>query len=417
MVCGKGSWFAIGTLLLVCSLLEWAEGRCATGPSLEVGRKLRASRVKVSAKPGGKVNATAVNEKIPKPYEMGYGVYKEGDIMERAEKQRNGVALSAFPNARWPNALVPYVISGTFTAAQQSVIESGMAQIAGATCVRFVARTTQTIYLTIGNGESGCWSYVGRSTRNTENQVNLQSPECVDIGTVVHELMHALGFYHEFTRPDRDEYVSIDRTALATEYQTDSFYQDNYAKMAASDVVLYGRAYDYGSVMHYSKYAAAASRTRPVMNNLKPWTGDFGNDNGLSSADIIDINYMYCNSTTTTTAQPAATTTTTTRPVTTTTTTTTTTTSPVTTTTTTTTRPVTTTTTTTTSLASTTTRAATTTTTRAATSTTTRAPTTTTIRPFPTLLPGGTNIFTALIQLPLTRFFELLSRFSLFNFG
>uniref|UniRef100_A0A182KC34 Metalloendopeptidase n=1 Tax=Anopheles christyi TaxID=43041 RepID=A0A182KC34_9DIPT len=268
-----------------------------------------------------------------------------------------------------------------------------MAQIAAATCVRFVARTTESLYVTIGNGESGCWSYVGRSTRNTENQVNLQSPECVDIGTVVHELMHAIGFYHEFTRPDRDEYVSIDRTALATAYQTDSFFQDNYAKMAANEVVLYGRPYDYGSVMHYSKYAAAASRTKPVMNNLKPWTGDFGNDNGLSAADIIDINYMYCNSTTTTAAGAATTTTTTT----------TTTALPVTTTTTTTSKAATTTTT--------TTRAATTTT------TTTRAPTTTTtVRTFPTLFPTvRPGIFTTLIQVPITRFLEILRTLPLFN--
>uniref|UniRef100_A0A6E8V5C7 Metalloendopeptidase n=1 Tax=Anopheles coluzzii TaxID=1518534 RepID=A0A6E8V5C7_ANOCL len=379
MVCGKETLFALGTLLLACSLLEWAEGRGATGPSLDVGQRLRALKAR---------KASAVNGAAPikfKPWEAGLGVYKEGDIMERVVRQRNGVALSAFPNARWPNAVVPYVVTNTFTTTQQGVIQSAMAQIAAATCVRFVPRTTETLYVTIGNGESGCWSYVGRSTRNSENQVNLQSPECVDIGTVVHELMHSIGFYHEFTRPDRDEWVTIDQGALAPEYQSATFYADNYGKMAASDVVLYGRKYDYGSVMHYSKYAAAASRTRPVMNNLQPWTGDFGNDNGLSAADIIDINYMYCNGTTTTTAQ-AATTTTTARPATTTTTTA---------------RPVTTTTTTTSRAATTTT----TTTTRASTTTaTTRAPTT--VRP---------GIFTTLIQVPVTRFLEILRSLPLFN--
>uniref|UniRef100_A0A182NRI0 Metalloendopeptidase n=1 Tax=Anopheles dirus TaxID=7168 RepID=A0A182NRI0_9DIPT len=289
MACGRGSLFAIGTLLLACSLLEWTEARSAKTPSLDVGRKLREYKTRVSAMPKGHV------QRHKRPFEFGAGVYKEFDIMERAPRQRNGVALTAFPNARWPNAVIPYVISGTFTAAQVSTIQSGMAHIAANTCVRFVQRTSEALYVTIGNGESGCWSYVGRSSRNTENQVNLQSPECVDIGTVVHELMHTIGFYHEFTRPDRDSYVSIDRTALAPEYQTDTFYNDNYAKMAASDVVLYGRPYDYGSVMHYSKYAAAASNSKPVMNNLQPWTGDFGNENGLSPSDIIDINYMYCN--------------------------------------------------------------------------------------------------------------------------
>ncbi|XP_053660034.1 zinc metalloproteinase nas-1-like [Anopheles marshallii] len=379
MACGKGSLLAIGTLLLVCSWLEWAESRSAMAPSLEVGRKLRESRAagRVAAKPGGKVY------RPPKAWEMGLGVYKEGDIMERAPRQGNGVSTSVYKNARWPNAVIPYVISGTFTAAQQTIIQQGMAQIAAATCVRFVPRSSEALYVTIGNGDSGCWSYVGRSTLNSENQVNLQSPECVDIGTVVHELMHATGFYHEFTRPDRDEYVTIDRTALAQEYQTDIFFQDNYAKKASNEVDLYGQPYDYGSVMHYSKYAAAASRLKPVMNNLKPWTGDFGNDNGLSPADIIDINYMYCNGTTTSTAQPRTTTTSTTTA------------RSVTTTTTTTTRPVTTTT---------------------KTTTTTRAPTTTTtVRTFPTLFPDRTGIFTTFIQAPLTRFLELLRSLPLFN--
>uniref|UniRef100_A0AB38Z1Q2 Peptidase M12A domain-containing protein n=1 Tax=Jururu reovirus TaxID=3078408 RepID=A0AB38Z1Q2_9REOV len=189
----------------------------------------------------------------------------------------------------------------------------GMDEIEDKTCVRFVARTTEALYVSITNTATGCWSYVGRSLSNTENQVNLQIPECVDSGTIVHELMHAIGFYHEFTRPDRDSYVSIDKTALTAEDQTGTFFEDNYPKMADNEVVLYGRPYDYGSVMHYSKYAAAASPAKPVMNNLQPWIGDFGNRNGLSASDVIDINYMYCNKTSTITTTATTTTTTTTK--------------------------------------------------------------------------------------------------------
>lgn len=99
-----------------------------------------------------------------------------------------------------------------------------MDQYAQTTCVRFVPRTSEAEYITIGNGASGCWSYVGRSLDNQYNQVNLQVPSCITTGTVTHELMHALGFYHEFSRPDRDDYVSIDMGALAPQYQTSAFF-------------------------------------------------------------------------------------------------------------------------------------------------------------------------------------------------
>lgn len=39
--------------------------------------------------------------------------------------------------------------------------------------------------------------------------MNLLSPLCMQMGTVLHELMHVIGFYHEHQRDDRDRHVKI----------------------------------------------------------------------------------------------------------------------------------------------------------------------------------------------------------------
>ena len=39
--------------------------------------------------------------------------------------------------------------------------------------------------------------------------VKLASEYCRKKAVIMHELMHALGFHHEMTRPDRDQYVKI----------------------------------------------------------------------------------------------------------------------------------------------------------------------------------------------------------------
>jgi hypothetical protein len=40
----------------------------------------------------------------------------------------------------------------------------------------------------------------------------LMSPStCMRYGTVVHEFIHSLGFFHEQSRPDRDQFIKIEQ--------------------------------------------------------------------------------------------------------------------------------------------------------------------------------------------------------------
>ena len=56
------------------------------------------------------------------------------------------------------------------------------------------------------NDPNGCWSYVGRqgAQGGKDGQtVNFGSAGCFHIGTVVHEIMHAMGKYQLLDHPGR----------------------------------------------------------------------------------------------------------------------------------------------------------------------------------------------------------------------
>ena len=54
-----------------------------------------------------------------------------------------------------------------------------------------------------------CWSSVGQKYWTHGGQSLSLGSGCNITATVMHELLHALGFWHEQSRPDRNKYVEI----------------------------------------------------------------------------------------------------------------------------------------------------------------------------------------------------------------
>ncbi|PRD33482.1 UNVERIFIED_CONTAM: Tolloid-like protein 2 [Trichonephila clavipes] len=65
-----------------------------------------------------------------------------------------------------------------------------------------------------------CCSFVGK--RGNGPQAISIGKNCDKFGIVVHELGHVVGFWHEHTRPDRDNHVQIINKNIMTELELPS---------------------------------------------------------------------------------------------------------------------------------------------------------------------------------------------------
>lgn len=109
----------------------------------------------------------------------------------------------------WPNGVVPYVIDDSITTPNR--VRNAMA-IWAQTGVRFVPRSGQRSYVVFRErDQSVCSANVGYR-EGAVSYVNLRDTtrwRSCPLGIVVHEIGHVLGFWHEQTRPERDEHVRV----------------------------------------------------------------------------------------------------------------------------------------------------------------------------------------------------------------
>ncbi|CAI9739477.1 metalloproteinase nas-13-like [Octopus vulgaris] len=185
---------------------------------------------------------------------------------------------------RWTNNIVPYQLRNDFTSGQRSQVYAAINDWNRYTCLTFrAAGAGDRNKIVLGNG-GGCSSYVGMI--GGAQYVSL-APGCRIKRIIVHEIGHAVGFQHEQTRPDRDNYVYIIDSNIP------SGVRYNFQRYTRAVVNDYGVPYDYTSVMHYGAYAFSSNGRMTIRTKDRNYQHVIGKSPGLSFRDIKLANLMY----------------------------------------------------------------------------------------------------------------------------
>lgn len=227
----------------------------------------------------------------------------EGDILEPVGAPRQALSASTVYLAQlWPGGVVPYEFDENVSPQNQSYALAAMAQwqaIGDGTNVSFVPRSGQADFLHIQNSTVNN-SAVGMQTGG--QIVNIASWSSVFI--VAHELGHALGYYHEQSRFDRDSYVVIHPENICQNCCRDAngnAVPCNSNFDVRPDMGREWGPYDFDSVMHYAKCAfsiggsscGAGQETITMRSGYEAWQDLIGQTTHLSKLDRMVMSFLY----------------------------------------------------------------------------------------------------------------------------
>ncbi|MGC9947647.1 MAG: M12 family metallopeptidase [Bryobacteraceae bacterium] len=185
----------------------------------------------------------------------------------------------------WPEVggvyQIPYTIEtpATNLSAALSYVNSTLTGI-----IQFIPQTTQTNYVTFNfdptDMSGSCESSVGM----VGGQQFVGGSVSCALATLVHEMGHTIGLFHEHQRPDRNtwitfNYANVDEPLVAGNFDIPTY---NYQTIGL---------YDIASVMHYPPFSFTKNGLT-VLESIPPGI-PLSNPTGYSAGDIDTIERLY----------------------------------------------------------------------------------------------------------------------------
>ena len=202
----------------------------------------------------------------------------------------------------WPNGIIPFDISKLSEDQAAKVREAMQLWIDTGAKIQFIPRTTEPEYIYFtGKTDAGNNTTFNGYRKGMRLEVNItafwwrQGP-----WMPAHELGHALGFFHEHQRWDRDRYVTIHYENIKQGREPD------YDWVPKTNWIVNTPSYDYWSIMHYRTCWASKCESEckdgvgtspcavidPVGTNFDRVIGQW-TDNKISKLDAEKLRLVY----------------------------------------------------------------------------------------------------------------------------
>ncbi|XP_055588097.1 tolloid-like protein 1 isoform X2 [Uranotaenia lowii] len=241
------------------------------------------------------LSAHLVSGEASKKYDRVQSPVDDADVAgaeRRPPEDHHRVARAATAKKEriWDFGVIPYEIDGNFSGLHKALFKQAMRHWENFTCIKFVERNPidHPNYIVFTERQCGCCSFVGK--RGNGPQAISIGKNCDKFGIVVHELGHVVGFWHEHTRPDRENHVVIEKNNIMVGQEY------NFNKLTEDEVNSLGLPYDYDSIMHYARNTFSKGTYLDTIfpieipGRKRP---EIGQRLRLSEGDIAQANLLY----------------------------------------------------------------------------------------------------------------------------
>jgi len=219
----------------------------------------------------------------------GHAVFEGDMVLGRVDNHgsaqnfaKRGLGLASY-FTRWTNGIIPYQFSKALTDVEIAMAKEAINHWNENTSIKLVAITAENRsdfqnFVTF-EASNGCSSYVGM--RGGEQELWI-SGAC-GVGSIIHEIGHTVGLFHEHTRNDRDNFISVERDNIIDDAQFNFDVLDTGAMLLGE--------YDYGSIMHYGEafFSINGAKTITVLDGVS----EIGQRVALSEKDIASVDSLY----------------------------------------------------------------------------------------------------------------------------